>query len=362
MLILDRIRSISELGRARGAWESLYLADRHRQVFLSWPWLSAYLPTSRYAWTILALREEGNLIAALPLAASGFPTPRFAIDRELHMGANPSGDYTGMLCVPHREDDAIEAFARAIALPGWENFNLTDTRDPRMERLAHRIAELVRGEVALVAEHRCWSIPLPSTWEEYICERLDAKARKNTLRAMRRVAELPGFRFSEATASDADRHIEAVISLKHQRFGGKLRRWRARFQDFFRNAHAAGALRIFALWDGDRAISASAVFVDAVSGTFNAYMRGHDAAYDALGPGRALTGFLIRRAIEDGYRSFDFLRGDEAYKRDFTEEQSSTRNYLVTRPGPRAAFVNAARPGFFAIKLRIAKLILHGKR
>lgn len=358
---IERIRTVSELDRVRDAWERLYAADPHAQMFLSWSWLRGYLASGKRGADILLLRDGDGLVAALPLARCGFPLPWLSFDRELRMAANPAGDYTGMLCRPEREHDALDAFARAIARIGWENFDLADTRDPRMERLARRVAALVGGDVEAVAAHRCYSIELPATWEEYLAS-LDRKARKNTARAMRRTAELPGYRFTEASAADVERHIDALLALKRERFGGMLARYHARYHRLFRASFDAGACRIFAIWDGERPISAAAAFVDPATRTFGSYMRGHDAAYDERGPGRAMVGLLIRRAIEDGYRTYDFLRGDEAYKREFTELEHRIHHYRVPRPGVRAALVNAARPAFFALKLRIANLVYGGGR
>ena len=355
MIAIERIGTEDALDRLRPQWEELYARDEHRSVFLSWPWLRSYLPTGRYAWSILLARDGTELIALLPVARSGFPHRSLSLDRELHMGANPAADYTGMLCLPGREHEAIAAFAGVIARDAWENFNLSDTRDPRMEQLARQIAARVRGTFEQLGDERCMYIELPATWDEYL-RGLPKDSRRKTLRVMRLVAELPGYRVTEATAADFEQHVEILFRLKIARFGGALRRFRARNGTFFRNAFAAGALRIFVMWDGERPVSATAIFVDEARESFNIYMRGHDAEYDRRGPGRAMTGLMIQRAIEDGYRRFDFLRGDYPYKHDFTDTSVSLRHYRVTRPGLRARAVNALRPAFAALKLRIANI------
>lgn len=355
VLRIERIRTEAQLDQLRTAWDALYRSDAHATVFLSWPWLRAYLPAGRYRWFILALREGDALIAAMPLAVSGFPTASISLDRELHMGANPAGDYTGMLCVPGREHDAIEAFAAQIAADGWENFNLVDSRDPRMEALARRIAVLLHGTFQAVGAEETCLIALPATWDAYLGG-LEKTVRKKTLRAVRQTEALPGYRFTEATAQTLDAHLDAVFALKHARYGGRLRRWRARYTQFFRAAFAGGTLRVFVIWQAARPVSAAAVFVDPATGTFSPYMRGHDSEFDRLGPGRALSALLIRIAIEEGYRTFDFLRGDYSYKRSFSNAAAPLRHFRVTRPGVRARVVNLVRPAFFSLKLRLANI------
>lgn len=355
VLRIEQLRTDSELDRLRDAWDALYRSDPHATVFLSWSWLRAYLPTGRYRWFVLALRDGDALIAVLPLALSGFPTASISLDRELHMGANPAGDYTGMLCMPGREHDAIEAFAAQIAAQGWENFNAVDTRDPRIEPLARRIAALLGGTFEAAGAEETCLIALPASWDAYLGG-LEKATRKKTLRAMRQTEALPDYRFTEASAQTLDAHLDAVFALKHARYGGRLQRWRARYTQFFRAAYGAGTLRVFVVWQGSRPVSAAAVFVDRATGTFSPYMRGHDSAFDRLGPGRALSAVLIRTAIEEGYRTFDFLRGDYSYKRSFSNAVAPLRHFRVTRPGLRARVVNVARPVFFSLKLRLANI------
>ncbi len=70
-------------------------------------------------------------------------------------------------------------------------------------------------------------------------------------------------------------------------------------------------------------------------------------------------GAMIRRAIERGYRRFDFLRGEDVYKRHWTEDQRITEEVTIFRPGwggrwlraldaaaeLRAQFRGRSRPG-----------------
>ncbi|TIX38767.1 MAG: GNAT family N-acetyltransferase, partial [Mesorhizobium sp.] len=50
--------------------------------------------------------------------------------------------------------------------------------------------------------------------------------------------------------------------------------------------------------------------------------------------GLVLHGYCIRRAIEQGFRSYDFLRGNEAYKYSYGVEETAIHCVLVkTRTG-----------------------------
>jgi hypothetical protein len=55
-------------------------------------------------------------------------------------------------------------------------------------------------------------------------------------------------------------------------------------------------------------------------GILYSYQTGVDPDALAQQPGKLLTLMVLRRAIERGYREFDFLRGDEPYKARFGAE------------------------------------------
>jgi CelD/BcsL family acetyltransferase involved in cellulose biosynthesis len=50
---------------------------------------------------------------------------------------------------------------------------------------------------------------------------------------------------------------------------------------------------------------------------------------------------MIRRAIERGYRRFDFLRGADPYKRQWTTAQRCTEEITIFRPGWRGRVLRA---------------------
>lgn len=74
----------------------------------------------------------------------------------------------------------------------------------------------------------------------------------------------------------------------------------------------AGLLRLMALRVSGRIIAA--FYGLAGKGRFYYYLGGFDPEYRSLSPGTLLIGAAIERAVEEGCRQFDFLRGREDYK------------------------------------------------
>src|ERR1700737_4293135 len=107
---VERISTLEGLDAERSRWEALEALDPHVTMFTTWRWLRAYLPVTRYRWTVLALRDGDDTVAYLPIARNRSP-----IDREMFLGGNPLADYTGMVTRPDRAEAAVSAFADFIA-------------------------------------------------------------------------------------------------------------------------------------------------------------------------------------------------------------------------------------------------------
>ncbi len=347
-----RISTLEAFEGERERWEQLERQDAFATVFSSWGWLRAYLPVTRFRWSILALRDGETAVAYLPIAYGGS-----VFDRELYLGGNPIADYTGMLALRGRDEVAIAAFAETLAAEGWDAFNAHDVRDPRIEALVRRL--VARGYILeSTGSTLCLTATLPATWEAFTAHGISAKTRINTVRVERRLAAgIPGFRISEPGDADLDEHIEAMVRVHHARWGGNRSSARRRYGGLFRNAYAAGLLRLFVYWDGTRPIAGAAAFLDARHSSFGLYMIGFDEEYARFSPGKGIVGRAIRAAIEAGYARFDFLRGDEPFKASYAKETHTTHHFRLTAPGLRSAAIAYARPKFFALKMTVANLV-----
>jgi hypothetical protein len=79
-----------------------------------------------------------------------------------------------------------------------------------------------------------------------------------------------------------------------------------------------------------------AIYAMAAHGTCFYYQAGFDPSQGAISPGTLLVASTIRRAIEEGKTSFDFLRGDEPYKRRWKPQHVwQNKRILFARPGFR---------------------------
>ena len=81
----------------------------------------------------------------------------------------------------------------------------------------------------------------------------------------------------------------------------------------------------------------AATFSFVYSGVFYLYNSAFDASWGAQSPGIVLVVRLIRRAIEQGIRRFDFLRGTERYKFDLGAERLPLHAVQIACPPGRGS-------------------------
>jgi CelD/BcsL family acetyltransferase involved in cellulose biosynthesis len=65
------------------------------------------------------------------------------------------------------------------------------------------------------------------------------------------------------------------------------------------------------------------------------YQSGREPTLERESVGEVLMAIMIRRAIERGYRRFDFLRGDEPYKRHWANAARTMERLIVFRSNVR---------------------------
>jgi len=238
-------------------------------------------------------------------------------------------DYLSVLCQPGREEVVGAALADFLTggaavnpgdAPRFDLIELSgvDAEDRAVDEFARCMAD--RGTTVHVrGGPNCWRIALPETFDGYLA--MLSKGHRKQLRRLQRNL-LAGERavvHEVRSFEELDRAIEILIDL-HQR------RWRAagepgcfssaRFDAFHRSAIPemlrAGSLRLSWLEVDEK--PAAAEYDLAGGDVIYAYQSGFHPDLRAHEPGRMLAVAAVRRAIEQGFRGYDLLRGDEPYK------------------------------------------------
>jgi len=108
-------------------------------------------------------------------------------------------------------------------------------------------------------------------------------------------------------------------------------RSRVMFRRLFEEFADDDVLRLSFLWIGDRRVGAAVWFCEGDTAYF--YNAGLDPAARDLSPGVVLIERSIRRALVEGTRRVDFLRGDEPYKYEWAATDEPIVRLLVRKSG-----------------------------
>jgi CelD/BcsL family acetyltransferase involved in cellulose biosynthesis len=168
-------------------------------------------------------------------------------------------------------------------------------------------------------------------WDGYLATR--SRNFRQLLRRRERRADEAGAAFRLADAETLDRDLDTLFALHRERWGdgSGFGRHEAFHRAFARAALDCGWLRLWLLeLDG---APAAAWYGFRFEGAESYYQAGRARRFDALAPGLVLLAHTVREAQRDGMEEYRFLRGDEAFKFRFADEDDGLLT-LVRARGP----------------------------
>lgn len=322
--------SDQQLEELRGEWDAL----NPDNVFLTWSWLSSW-------WTMLG-QPAGFKLCVL---VSRGPDRQlrgiapFCLDRRSVYGralrllgsGSACSDY--MSLIPGAADP-VELAADiwdALDSPAFRQrlgrFNMLELEGHIQDDVAIRtlvaLAENRGFQLDLTPLTSCWRADLSAGWEAY-CRQIKKSRRRKINKANRRFED-PRFQFQVIRERrELERSWSVFVDL-HQRRRQSLGQAGCfadqRFEAFLREASMQ-------LIDRDRALLAEIRFEgQPLASTLcfgsgrrlSMYQVGHDPRQETLEPGHLVNTFLLQKTADWGFAEYDFLRGDEPYKQNWSQ-------------------------------------------
>jgi CelD/BcsL family acetyltransferase involved in cellulose biosynthesis len=347
------VDSLAGLGALAADWDQLLGAAVRPSPFLSWDWIDCWWRSfgAGAQLRVLVLRDaEGGLLGLAPLRIvrrwqGGAPLR--SLEFLGYRGAAVCADHLDFLARPQLRDAVVPALVEAmLALPGWDVLVLdsVDEQSSLPRALQPHAAAL---RLAEVDGETCHYLPLPASVAELwraLGERHPQFA-QNLLRYRRRLERRYRTRFVPDSAADAlDPALAALAGLhgmSRARQGESNSFARADYYGFHRRLAPRladqGRLYLARLECDGRIVAVLYGFVFA--GVLYYYQSGFDTRLRADGVGKLLLARVLEDAVERlGVGEFDFLRGDEAYKRQWTEHARTTKLLRGWRAGVLPAF------------------------
>jgi CelD/BcsL family acetyltransferase involved in cellulose biosynthesis len=365
---VEVVTSLQGLEGLRRDWEAVYASDPEAQFFLSWSWMSGRLRSLGTSWLVLAVRPASDpsaCVAFLPLSVHGIRAEGGS-SCELRTAGSPVADYTGFVCRPDHEQDALTALAVALLrlrqrVP-WDGLRLAGLR-ASAPRLQAFLSPLIRAGLEPRARRAdngdgidqavCPYVPLPGSWDGYLSTAIGAGTRQKIRRFLRRIEASDDLAFRVATPETMEADIEALLGFWRgqwsERKGGRAERISLQTSAMLRRASESGDLFLPTLQRRGVAVGALAILLDPAKRSCLFYIGGRDLSFAEVPAGFCLHAFAIRHAIGHGFTRYDFLRGDEPYKFLFGAQRDAISTIVVRRrPATRRAIQQGLDPKSFS--------------
>lgn len=335
---VDVIKSRDMLLRVRSNWEAVYQADPEAQLYMSWTWIAGWFEKLGCQWIVLAAKADANspdYAGFFPLQLRTELSRNGTFHNELRTGGGYFAGYTGFICDPRFAQETILAFADQTRRLNWARLHLENIfasperlklfldQFPASDFVTEKIQRPDDGDGI---DHDIYVyVSLPSDWDAFLYERLDAKARRNARAALRQ-AEDGEYRITTPTAESIEDDIEALLKFWELQWAAKLAaRYHPRlphgmmnnFRNMLRCCFADNALYLPILWQGENRIGIQASLIDWKNRSLISLLNGRDLNIKRPPPGFVLHLQCVRWGIENGFKVYDLQTGDFPYKYDF---------------------------------------------
>ncbi len=320
---VEAVAACARLDGLRQDWNALYARCALATPFQTPEWLLPWWRTfgSGELFTF-AVWDGSQLVALAPL----FLHP-WNGRRQVTFLGNGVSDRLGFLV-----GDVYPAASAAIldaieaAHERWDLCDLQDLPEP---------SPLCRISGTCRPQYDCSAIALPASMDEFRGA-LPHGIRRNLRRYRERLDGNGPVSFETASCEKCFAAAIDTLFELHQS------RWEARDDtgmfagDSMRRFHREAALnlfrrgisRAFTLRHDSRVLAVIYGFLDC--GTFYSYQSGFDPSASRYSPGALILEYAIAQAIAAGAHTFDFLRGDEGYKRDWGARPYTTHRLLLS--------------------------------
>lgn len=324
---LEIYQDSASLHELQGAWQNLAQDNPLATPFQTWEWHSTWFECfgRRKRPYILSVYEGEDLVSVFPMV--GKPGPWYVLRSS---GVGPS-DYLHPLSRPEFAREAEALFATHFS--EQTEYSLID-----IHQLRDDFCNLnIQGAIDL-EQGTCLVLDLPKDYETFL------GMLGKSLRYDVRKLEKSLFKEGRATVEFVDESdLELGLEIL---FDQHKKRWRKRglpgafigkVQQFH---HAWGKAAIQKGWlklgilrlDGT---PIGAIYGMAIGDSVYFYQAGFDPEHKSVSPGTLLVASLIKDAISEGREHFDFLRGDEPYKRRWKpQREHRTVRKIVSVTGP----------------------------
>gem|GEM_PF-2285032 len=313
-------------------------------------WIRHFIQTQHRRELLLLLVEDSdNILALAPFYIQSMALGPIRAWRSIRWIAERLAQYPDLLLVDGDAERvwlAIQQYISENMPDAW--LSLSDVLPDSTAACMHGAAwKRMPGEVYYRLD---LSVARDGDLTDHVC----AHMRREILRSRKRMESNPGltWEYHEAPSQEI---LRRLIELNRARFGTASWFHHERNIDFFLELCQAGGKEIWCAVtrrDGEIADIIGGYMHD---GSLLYVLSGMNSDHRSISPGTMNLDLTIRYAAAKGLHYFDFLRGDEAYKREFNPERRTSEHLQFMTQ-------KASRRYRIACGVRSAWKRLHGER
>ena len=356
MLSIRAIATTAELDELRRPWDELLESTESGSPFQSHEWLSTWWKHFGEGRKLLVLAiQDGDTITGIaPLClrriARG-PAPLWKVEF-LGSGLSDQLDFI----VPERQREHLELVVSYLRRPEvpWTVIDLHDL--PVASGNADLFEEALRrsGLAPEASRHSiCPYVKIASDWESFFLGQFSGGTRWQIRKKPKKLAKLGPTRIEHVVEIDDPSRILRSLSEMPESDVYRGTRRRCIFKELATNAFFGEVATLFSRkgWMHLSLLELSGALIAyrfgfRHRGVHYDYFHAYDPAFASCGPGAILMTDLIRRSFESGLREFNFLRGEEPYKFEWTERFHTNLRITCYEPSVRGEllrWMNRAR-------------------
>ncbi|MCE0503936.1 GNAT family N-acetyltransferase [Roseivivax sp. GX 12232] len=378
-LSTEVVDSPAEFAALRPEWEALEARDPEATVFLSWAWMNEAFRDRPYRWSVFVVRDGGDgdrVIALLPLKYRlHWSVSRNELQTEIEAGGRLLfSEYTGFLCQPEQEAEALAELAAKLARMPWVRFSMRYVAQARRCRVFTEALE-AQGLPVRFRDYRingkttdnllCPQVELPESFETYLATQVSRSKRQRLRKDRRAHFEGGGYSITHADAESFETDLAALtrfwLAAWTESKGAEVaERVASNYAAVLRAAQATGTLFLPVLRRGGEPIGALGHVIDREAGSAHFIVIGRDPEAEESFIGSALHFHSIEWAISEGLICYDFCHGNEDYKYGYGAEDSAVLYFESRRRDPAPGFAFDALSTGAALE-RIEGFLAEGK-
>jgi len=334
--------TVEEFCRYRERWNKLLDASISESFFLKWEWIYTYwesLDKENAVLQVWLCHDGDKLVGIAPFYVYSTVYMKIPVRKMAFLGDRVASDYMDIFAIPGYEEACCREVLNGVNDQSPEAYDILDLEgicsDSNLFRSLSS-GSVMDSDIKLLPVFDCPRTHLGVSFDEYL-QRLSASTRYSLGRKRRKLERECGkVTVDHFYLKNNPEKLDTLFDLHKQRWS-VLKDKRSTFSSEYRRSFNRKLLQRFDEGGGyfscmsieGKPVSIMYVFVYKENAFF--YQNGWDPAYAAYGIGMLNIQYAIRHAIELGCKSFDFLRGEEAYKYHLCED--SRQAYTVRHFG-----------------------------